>query len=419
MDTEENENGISLGELFRIILKRIWYVLGVSVLAAVIAALCSAFIFDNTEYHLGFNIAYPGRSTMKYPDGKPFYYSDIVSLESLQAAKDSDEAFAKIDVEKMYENDAISISAERVQIEENYQETGTYTITVPSGYFSDRNQATAFIRALANMPVQYARDAASKADYTSNLEAYRAVPSFEMKLGYLKEQKKALLAQYDEWISMFGENYRNRTTGKTLKAYRTEAEIAFTDVVENKLNTELELNGYVSVTSLDERKVSLQSEKNNNDKKLAALMAQWAEIKGDATEMPPSFAEEIAKLSARNAQIDLELTALSDANIEETKKNITAYSDSLDAVAEKLEAVTETMSGVSVSLYNQEATVRFQTTKAVEEGGTSLILVTVAGFIAGLVIACVVVCIIDVPKYRKARAQEEAAPAEEEEQKEN
>ena len=280
MDTEETESGVTLGEICRIILRKIWIILGVSVAGAVIAALCAIFVLDHTVYHLSFRIAYPGSETSKYPDGSPFYYSDIISLKSMEEAKKSDEAFSKINVQKMYENDAVSITAEKVLIEEVYWEVGTFTVAIPASYFSDRNQATAFIRALANLPVQYARDAAARADFDSNLEAYRTVPSFEMKLGYLKEQKNALLAQYDEWISLYGENYRNRATGKTLKAYRTEVNIAFTDVVQANLQKDLELNGYVPVSSLEEQKKNLQTEKASNSAKIRSLMAQWEEIRG-------------------------------------------------------------------------------------------------------------------------------------------
>ena len=415
MDTEETESGVTLGEICRIILRKIWIILGVSVAGAVIAALCAIFVLDHTVYHLSFRIAYPGSETSKYPDGSRFYYSDIISLKSMEEAKKSDEAFSKINVQKMYENDAVSITAEKGLIEGVYWEVGTFTVAIPASYFSDRNQATAFIRALANLPVQYARDAAARTDFDSNLEAYRTVPSFEMKLGYLKEQKNALLAQYDEWISLYGENYRNRATGKTLKAYRTEVNIAFTDVVQANLQKDLELNGYVPVSSLEEQKKNLQTEKASNSAKIRSLMAQWEEIRGGSTEMemPLPLAEEISKLSVRNAQIDNELDALSDANLEKTKENIKAFETQLNGVAEKLASVTETLNSVSVSLYNQEATVRFQTSKAVEEGGSSVVLITAAGFIAAFVIACIIVYIIEAPKYRRARAIAEAVADEE------
>lgn len=101
MDTEETESGVTLGEICRIILRKIWIILGVSVAGAVIAALCAIFVLDHTVYHLSFRIAYPGSETSKYPDGSPFYYSDIISLKSMEEAKKSDEAFSKINVQKM------------------------------------------------------------------------------------------------------------------------------------------------------------------------------------------------------------------------------------------------------------------------------------------------------------------------------
>ena len=100
---EENyvEDGLSLGELFRVIFRRGWLVLVITVAVTIVGALAVALIINpmQTQYSLTFSYNYPNSSSQRYPDGTSFVYRDIVSQSSLETAKASDEAFAGVDIE--------------------------------------------------------------------------------------------------------------------------------------------------------------------------------------------------------------------------------------------------------------------------------------------------------------------------------
>ena len=99
---EERESGVTFRDICRMIGKRIWWVLGISVLIAVAAALIVAFVLNpgSDTYSVAFMIEYPNGNTT-YPDGTSLRYETIVYAENLQEVKESDEAFADIDIKKM------------------------------------------------------------------------------------------------------------------------------------------------------------------------------------------------------------------------------------------------------------------------------------------------------------------------------
>lgn len=82
--------------------KRIWWVLGISIVIAAVAALLTAFVLNvgaNT-YSVAFMIEYPG-GTSTYPDGTALRYESIIYSENLQKVKDGNEAYSGLDIAGM------------------------------------------------------------------------------------------------------------------------------------------------------------------------------------------------------------------------------------------------------------------------------------------------------------------------------
>ena len=96
---EREEEGITLGELFRVIFKRVWVVVGVTLAITAIAVLIVALLINTSrkEYRLEYTIEFPGHENSRYPDGTAFRYQNLLSLATLNAVKASDEAFASVD----------------------------------------------------------------------------------------------------------------------------------------------------------------------------------------------------------------------------------------------------------------------------------------------------------------------------------
>ena len=88
---EREEEGITLGELFRVIFKRVWVVVGVTLAITAIAVLIVALLINTSrkEYRLEYTIEFPGHENSRYPDGTAFRYQNLISLATLNAVKAS------------------------------------------------------------------------------------------------------------------------------------------------------------------------------------------------------------------------------------------------------------------------------------------------------------------------------------------
>jgi len=443
MQERNNEEGVTPADLCHMIGKKIWYILGISALLCIIALLLTQFALNPvlTTYSLEFSITYPQDEDGKYPDGTPFSYMDLVSRAYLEEAKATDARFADLDLEKMITEDDIFIVAEQLD-DEQQTLTGKYTLTVNGKYFSGRAEATDFIRAVINVPVTKIKAMASEVDCTLDESVFDAA-SFADCFSLLTEQKEELLSQYDEWISLYRENYT--VLEKTLKNYRAEISVLFGKTTMTKLKEEMELCGYNAFTPADltdethlnnlieKRRAELTDERNVNDKKIAALKEALAlirsegssiatvtsytttaatgtdEKKADATVTTVDITSEetlsqaLAKLLLRNENIDYQLEML-------TKENITAFKEKLRQEFTSLNQAAQAIKTVSSALYTQETKVTYTSSKANTAGDIDLPVMGVGSFLLVFLIGCTVVCVAAYPKYR--RTQEEGAKEE-------
>ena len=69
----ETENGLTLGEICRIVFKRIWYVLGASALVTIVAVLLIALVMNprKVTYRRDFQVIYPLSEAQKYRTERP------------------------------------------------------------------------------------------------------------------------------------------------------------------------------------------------------------------------------------------------------------------------------------------------------------------------------------------------------------
>ena len=138
----EEERGITAGEIFRLIKNRIFWILAVSAFAALAAALFTSLVYNRAreEFYLSFVIDLPQEAA--------FRYETIVFADNLEAAKLSDASFSAIDTDRMATNEDIHIS--RMGEEDQLP---SYRVSVKGKYFSNRDQATNFLRAMVSHAV--------------------------------------------------------------------------------------------------------------------------------------------------------------------------------------------------------------------------------------------------------------------------
>ena len=448
----EEESGITFGEILHLIKKRVWWILGISVIVAIIAALAVGLVFNRgkNDYTLTFIVDFPGVENNEYPDGTSFNYEEIVYSDQLEAAKASNESFSEIDTAKMAAGD-ITIVAETREVTSGTttttENTGSYTITVSSAYFTDEDQATAFLRAVLDQTIARVNEIAAGMDFTANLSDYTAASTYDAQLTALRNQQTFLLARYDELIAT-GKYDSFTYDGKSLSTLRAEAAGGI-ETRLSALETDLANNHYLLDQSLVETVLvnirSLQREKEQNEQSIAALQEACAEFlaqindsgSGDGSsgsaqiiESLASFTSRIATLQESNAKIDFQITELyesigyTDADKngvwEKTGETVpdTQFKEAVEALRNTIsEKNTTTAKNAIVALYDAESEIVYrQSGVAVIDNGTNVILVTVAGFIVAFLLACIIFCAADYPAYKKARdakaAEETALPAE-------
>lgn len=456
----EEESGITFGEILHLIKKRVWWILGISVIVAIIAALAVGLVFNRgkNDYTLTFIVDFPGVENNEYPDGTSFNYEEIVYSDQLEAAKASNESFSEIDTAKMAAGD-ITVVAETREVTNGTttttENTGSYTITVSSAYFTDEDQATAFLRAVLDQTIARVNEIAAGMDFTANLSAYTAASTYDAQLTALRDQQTFLLARYDELIAT-GKYDSFTYDGKSLSTLRAEA-VGGIETRLSALETDLANNHYLLDQSLVETVLvdirSLQREKEQNEQSIAALQEACAkflaQISGSGSddgssgsgsdngnsgstqiiESLASFTSRIATLQESNAKIDFQITELyesigyTDADEngvwEKTGETVpdTQFKEAVEALRTTISENTTTAKNAIVALYDAESEIVYrQSGVAVIDNGTNVILVTVAGFIVAFLLACIIFCAADYPAYKKARdakaAEETALPAE-------
>lgn len=438
---EENmkqEEGGTFSEIFRRIWKRKWIALAITVAVMLVSVLVFALIVNPimASYTISFNIVYPGSETLKYPNGTPFYYEDIVSEGYLAKAKEQDERFENIDIEKLVEENGISVEAETETVNGVRTYTGKYTITATASYFPSRSVANDFIKTVARVPEILVKEAAEAVDFTTD-ETEFSKALFQSRLALLTAQKEAILAQYDLWIEQLGGSFR--VDGRTLMASRAEIEVVFDTATLETLEKELQLGGYVPVAVIEDTRKLLKEEFNVNEKKIEELkkangvstvsyVVPLAATSGsagtDKSDVPqivfpeeePDISQMLASLISRNEEIRYQLGNNLDPDAEEgalIEDNVNKFVAKLDKQFNALQGAAEKAKNVSVSLYGQQAYTRFEKANVEKTGSIGLVIIVVASFVLGVVVATIAAYVLENVSRKKAAAPaEEAAPAE-------
>ena len=132
MENIENDEGLSLSELFHIIFNRKWLLLIITAVITLIGTLGIVLIINNKKetYTADFTISFPTNNNV-YPDGTRFNYLDMISYDNLKEVKDSNATFKNINIQDMYEKNHITIAT----TSNNTDETNKYSISVKGKYF--------------------------------------------------------------------------------------------------------------------------------------------------------------------------------------------------------------------------------------------------------------------------------------------
>ncbi len=418
MQQEDRAEGVTLGEVFRIILKRIWWVLGAAVVCALAVVLIVHFAINpaRVSYSMRYELVYPTQAEEKYPDGTPFSYQKVVERENLNALR-SQSRFSSINVDKMYQKDDISITAERTE-----GQPTRYTIQVKGGYFSGEGQAEEFIVALAASAKQDILNNAAALDYKIDAATF-AGASFAEQLRLLEEQKETLVAQYESWIGIYHPAYA--VDGKTLANRLAEVRVVYGESVQAELETTfktsgydgLDLIGYETVdAAIEARTAQLNSERALN----VSILKQFG-VNVDESGVPVSgstldgeLANILQEYITRNAEIDFQLKNTLKPDM------VQAFADRLSAQYAALAAAADTANQVTESIYSANTEVRFEKQTVTQTGGMNAILMGIVAFVLVLIVGAIIAYVAESARARRKALKEGGAAdnAEQDEPKE-
>ena len=451
----EEESGITFGEICHLVKKRIWWILGISVIVALVASLLFGFVINRgkNDYSVTFMVEFPGVSDRQYPDGTTFNHASMVYAAQLEAAKASNESFANIDIDGMSSNGGISISAETTGENNTTVYTGVYTITVSSAYFESADQASDFLRAVLDQTIATVNAKISGMDFTAGLSGYESLTTYEDRLNVLKAQQTYLLARY---AAVTGNTQSDSDTttqtqptatygsfvyeGKSISALYADAQRASNTLA--LLESEYAANRYVLIgVNSDLQKIAngwAQQIKSNQDR-LDAFNQNLKDITGTSGTsgsivIDTTYMERIQELTETIADLKAQLTAIgytdngdgTASKLREPLEANTTFGQEVDALFETIKTNSETAKSALVALYAAESQIVYQQSGVTTiVNATNIILVAVAALVVAFLIACIVFCAADYPAYKRERdakrtaavaAPEEAAEPENKEE---
>lgn len=420
MSEQENENGISLGEIFKVIFRRKWILLGVSVVCALLMGIFS-FVANKSDkvYQIKLKIDSPAIEGSLYPDGTSFTYKDLVSYDNLQSVKESNEKFADINIDTLFYQDGITVKTEYRSMRDETAEdqpTGYYIFTTNSKYFKSYSVTVDYVKSVAESAVSYIEKSTLSLDHSVNLALYANAETYSEKISYLEAQKNYLRNGYNKFVQLYGEQYA--VNGKTLASYIGELESSFSAYNIDNLKQELE-NKYYALE--EEKQVykqmseiwlkDLTDEKADNASKIESLSAYLMELLQASSAQNielDSLNEQIVALTVRQVDIEREMTEINNKLNALDTQDTAEFDAKLAKHYSALDAQTEIFGDVYVKTNSEKSRVVYDTNSLQNiSENKNVVLYAIVGLIGGFVVAAIVILIVDLPKYIKNRKTEE------------
>ena len=422
---EYEEEGISLGQIFKVIFRRWKLLLFITGIIFVVGLLGSQLIYNKLKSNYQTTIVYNaiGVNDGTYADGSLFNYRDLVNLETLEKVKASKEEYNNIDVKSMYEKENISISKNIVQDETKTSTSINFSLSARAKYFSSANQAKNFFSDLLNVPVNKTISIPVEANHTVNLDSYVRSNNYDEQIAYLKAQFDYLNSHYDNLISKYGDEDSNISATDNLKIseYKLELNSYFETHKFSELENILTSKKYVKDFSnnrakLEIRRDALLENIECNQLIIDNLYKQIKRLCGmdeDSTDpvdlrtVPSSevyspLTTQIANLVVSITTMQNEVNKINDqiAQSGGNAAEIEAFEKNLNDYYEKLVSETEIYKNVSKSVVQNNTSFNYVSKSITSTGGLSLIISIVLFLVGGFVVAAIVNLILD-RKYLK------------------
>ena len=439
---EEEKEGISIGDIF----KKIWHAkitLGVSFVAILVLGVFGIhylYTKPNQIYTGSVTYQFKGSTEGLYPNGTTFDYRTMIEPEQLEAIKkNKEEEYANINIDKMLENNAISVSLLTGQTTNENGETVTVdlpnyvSIQCSASYFDNETQAKNFLKDVLDAPNNLANSLYEAIDFESNLTLADVSLTYEDQIDYLILQRDLVIENYEELSSVFGRNaYTDKNNTSTITQTLTSIKSFFTTNNLSSLQTLATNEQYVKsaqegeITQLTNELNRLVAEYNSNLNQINNLQTEWDKITNSGSTIissPNDFLTAIYELTTANSKLYDRIETLSQKlgytlttssgklvlnknEGEQTYKEATeSFKTQLNTITTNLTTYTEQLQSTTEYLYTNYAKPIYTLTSVVEiSGGLNIILNGAISFVVAAILACVIAGIkgnIDIKKEEK------------------
>ena len=257
-----------------------WWVIGGTLVLGVAGALGTQFGVNQITEKLTADYAYnlatitDEDNAERFVDGTLFNYAAIVSKSNMEAVKASDPEFAKINIEKIVKNSAITVNRNvDYKTDKNgnvvpESRTVTFTITAKAKYFSNKETGKKFVEALIYSPKSSSSAAIARYQVTSYISEGFNNLSYSKKVDALQSQFKAIATAYESLDDRFGSNIIGNEKGQTLAQISSDFATGSSNI--NVLASAFYANGYVDYEAgqTAERILQIKEEAKANVKTL-------------------------------------------------------------------------------------------------------------------------------------------------------
>lgn len=404
----EEKEGISFSDIFKTIWsqKLLALIVMLAVLIAGTLALHYGYGASKEEYVSIFsiNVSENSEGNLMYPDGTLRNFRDFTSLENLTAVKNSDEAFAKIDVEKMYKKSDISLLQSK-----NDRGVYIYNLTVKAKYFSSQEVASLFLNEVASTPLREIFKWVG--GLSENIaSAYESKLGNELKLEYLKSQLSAISERFNSLAGL------PTASKEKLSDYNLEASMLTGELHTYYYEPSVEaLKSYQHLITERENELERTNKVLDDLKQgstvtqdVAYLIERYSLQAANLEQQIESYYRYLEKAGcANNGGSGWVITEIPDVITESAESK--AFTQKLNALLAKVQSLT---SVDECGYYETTPLISYEGAQVQKEGDMGLVMSAVISLVAGLIIAMLVAYIVGRTKANKEATQGEPAASE-------
>ncbi len=413
-----NEEGITLLQIFKVMLGRKLLLLIITLAITIVGTLAIVLGYNNLTqtYTTTFGYSNPNLFDDKYVDGSSFNYQTLIDEDTLKDLVKSDSEFKSIDIDQMIDDEGITITVNKTI---NQTETEIivsekdYTITVNSKYFKNKKQAKAFVKAVTELPLKKNDQVIESVKNDNYLTSYASNNDFISKANNLVSQYNYLMSSYKDLIS----NYDNMLVdGMSLSSYQNNLLAFYNESSLSMLCDEIIANIYVLDYETNKEEFNNQYEyyKNKYDLNVKTINALQEKVdyllskSSNVTSLELSdYNSKIAEYTIENIEYQNKMkyygnalgkyeTTDSNYVVKATTEENKAFASKLDNYYNEIKKFTDTYTSVSTSAIKSCDKAYYNSTNIVSiNGGISAVLAIAISLVLGLVIACITNLIVD------------------------